>query len=500
MEVPITVREETLMDQLLKQLHPHSPYGKDYLRHLLCYETRQALEECWALTVGIEKWMKDYPEEIKELEGYLVHMKDLRRTLDLGVEGSLFDEVQLFELKILLMTYEKFVAIYNSLHIQPLPILKSMNIFLDYLDPSGDGLPTFFIDHHFSNKMGQILTTKWAVDKALRSARSEETNAKQQWEEELHDGQQEERVLLEQRRVLLQEEELEKNRILRRLTQSLRPHIETMMMQLETIGQIDFYMAKVVFQWKYPCCYPTLGTSINFQGLYHPIYRDILVKDRQIFQPIDLQVDKGVTVITGPNMGGKTLVLKSLLLNLTMGLMGFCVFAKSASIDLVAGLSCLFKDGEDAMKGLSSFGAEICTINALLPRLEEAPYFFVIDEFARGTNPMEGKKLTRGLLEYLNKVKKGYGVITTHYDGVIPKEVPHYQVKGLKSCPDAILPDQCLEKQLRKIRSYMDYQLEKVDSDKEVPKDGLKVARLLGIDQKLLEILEDEGGMQNGDT
>jgi DNA mismatch repair ATPase MutS len=105
----------------------------------------------------------------------------------------------------------------------------------------------------------------------------------------------------------------------------------------------------------------------------------------------------------------------------------------------------------------------------------------LIDELARGTNPVEGYALSKGIIDFFKK-KKMMTIISTHFDGLADDGLKHYQVKGLKEINETL--------DVETIDEHMDYRLIPVQSNKRVPKDALNIAKLLGLEEEILRSAE----------
>jgi dsDNA-specific endonuclease/ATPase MutS2 len=185
------------------------------------------------------------------------------------------------------------------------------------------------------------------------------------------------------------------------------------------------------------------------------------------FQPVDITYGMQPTLITGANMGGKTVVLKTLTLCQLLFQFGFGIPAASAQIAVKDEIYFCIGDEQSVEKGLSSFAAEMKNIDAVIKasRMNKR-LLALIDEPARTTNPTEGTALVTALL----KVLTGSGVslvMTTHYD-IEPGEARCLRVKGFEN-------------------GEMDYRLVEVQ-DGEVPHEALNIAQSLGIDSEWIGI------------
>jgi DNA mismatch repair ATPase MutS len=142
------------------------------------------------------------------------------------------------------------------------------------------------------------------------------------------------------------------------------------------------------------------------------------------------------------------------------------------------------QDAQSIDKGLSTFGAEMVNVSEVLKREDRG--LILIDELARGTNPKEGFALSKAIVNYLKK-KESVSVITTHFDGLGDAEdVLHLQVRGLSDVNFEDLKIN-LEHNLEKLHQLMDYRLRVVHSKESVPKDALKISKLMGVNETILE-------------
>ena len=91
----------------------------------------------------------------------------------------------------------------------------------------------------------------------------------------------------------------------------------------------------------------------------------------------------------------------------------------------------LFDDLQSIQSGLSGFGSEIVQFQKALEEVEQGYSLFLLDEFARGTNPDEGAVIVQAVTKYLNEVN-AISLLTTHYDKVAENARLHYQIIGLR--------------------------------------------------------------------
>jgi dsDNA-specific endonuclease/ATPase MutS2 len=215
----------------------------------------------------------------------------------------------------------------------------------------------------------------------------------------------------------------------------------------------------------------------------------MLKKRGKQFTPISITLRKGTAVLTGANMGGKSVALKTLTLNVMLFHMGFYVFAEKATLPMFDFVHLISEDLQSVDKGLSTFAAEIVKLQQISNDLARGFSFVALDEFARGTNPSEGAGLARAVARYLNG-KNAVSILTTHYDNVSSPEFTNYQVIGLKNIDMDLLKQKILlagVKSFALISEHMDYRLQESAEDSDPPKDAINICRLLNLSDDILK-------------
>lgn len=288
---------------------------------------------------------------------------------------------------------------------------------------------------------------------------------------------------------LKEEECLEEARVLERLSVQIAVHGLEIVMNMDALGEFDLmiskaYLANAQFAEK-----PILveNTRLTVKNGRHPFVEGKLKKIGREFTPVSVSLENGVTLITGANMGGKTVSLKMLGLLSIMAQYGLLVPAQYMETGLFDFIFLSAGDEQSIDLGLSTFGAEVKGINEILRQTNQNG-LILIDELARGTNPSEGYAISAAIIHYLMK-KPCVTIITTHFDGLTFNDVKHLQVAGLKNLennPQSITPHM--------LADYMDYSLIEVEGEAQVPRDAIRISRLMGMPE---EILQDAEKMLN---
>lgn len=417
---------------------------------------------------------------IKEIEAVFCKVKDIRNTVKRLSELITLDDVELYEIKYFSILMEELIKSYDALNISIKDVkFKSLKDVINILDPEGKNISTFYIYESYSKDLKEIRARKRSLEELI----FKETNAENI------------KLLKEKRLDIVILEEEEELKIRKQLTKSLSTFTLYFEGNINSIGKLDFIIAKAKLARKYGSVKPEITslTEILFKDMFNPEVSKHLEKRNKSFTPLCIELKKGSTVITGANMGGKSVALKTIVLNLLLGHCGFYVFANKASFPILNYIYFISDDMQSVSQGLSTFGAEIIKLKEVLDSLKKEAGFIVLDEFARGTNPKEGYYLGKALCKYLNN-HDSISLISTHYDGVAKEAITHYQVIGLKNVNLNMLKakiDLNKIKSIDIIQEHMEYRLEKVSVEDEVPKDALNISELLGLQEDLMDIAKE---------
>ena len=286
--------------------------------------------------------------------------------------------------------------------------------------------------------------------------------------------------------------EIEEERVRSRLSAAIAEKSQVLMENCEKIGALDLALSRAIYSIKHDLVKPEIVHEhiIEFEDGRNLQVEDIIKSKGKKYCPVSLALKDGVTLITGANMGGKTISLKLAGQIPILAQYGFFVPAKKAKVGLSNYMQILIGDSQSVERGLSSFGSEMEELKEILDRGQERS-LILIDEIASGTNPTEGTALTKSLVDYL--IEKPYiSLITTHFESVTEREgIVNMQVRGLADCNFTLLNSEIQHANRRDriniISKYMDYRLCRVDNEAQVPKDALSIAAMLGIDKAIID-------------
>ena len=475
-------KQQIGLQYALETLHGCSPFGQEKIRRLRFYtpaergELETELYNVRQAALHAEQ-LKSVYDKICIL---LCQMKDIRNSIRRCRDGEIPDHVELFEIKGYLQRLESLLPLYAQMcEIAPLRELSfhDPKPALDILDPDSTRSRGFYIPDSMTEKLQQLRRSKKTLEEQLHNAST--------------DAEKDELRL--QRTRVCAEEESEETKIRRAMGARLAPLAEDMLEDAESVGRLDFILQKALFAVRYGGVMPEITDgALELTDMVNPELCDLLTEQGRSFVPVSISLNRGATVITGANMGGKSVAMKTVALNVLLMQAGFLVCAKAARMPLFESVLMLFEDMQSIQSGLSGFGSEIVQFQKALAQVEQGYSLFLLDEFARGTNPDEGAVIVQAVTKYLNEVN-AISLLTTHYDKVADCGKAHYQIIGLRDIdPEAIRRELAVsgEDGIRVIARHMNYGLYRVEGKSDCPRDALNICRMLSLKPEILEKIE----------
>jgi DNA mismatch repair protein MutS2 len=219
---------------------------------------------------------------------------------------------------------------------------------------------------------------------------------------------------------LREEEEIEIAQILLRLTEAFRDNLREVEAVVEAISEIDFAQAKARLAIEFRCVRPIVseGGRLMLRDARHPLLDHLLRQSGGKVVPISLKMDEShrTMVISGPNAGGKTVVVKTVGLLALMTQMGLLVPATEAEMPVFEQVLADIGDQQSIAANLSTFTAHMRNISEMAS-LAAPRALILLDEVGTGTDPDEGAMLGLSIIDYFQRA--GASVIaTTHYNPI----------------------------------------------------------------------------------
>lgn len=349
------------------------------------------------------------------------------------------------------------------------------------MDPEKRRLPGFYLADAYAPDLAEVRKEKKRIEVLLRQEHGEEDTEK--W--------------LKLRQDAVAREEKIQQRIRSELTAQLQPWLDAMEQDCNVAGQLDYLLQKTRLALKYHGIRPQIQAGeerkLCFCDMMNPAVEVSLKEREKTFTPISFSMEQGCAAITGANMGGKSVALRTLALNVVLAQSGFFVYAKEASMPMFDAICLVAEEYQSMKNGLSSFGGEIMELQKALDCQKEGFCLLIFDELARGTNPDEGASIVRATVQYL-KEKPCMAIFATHYDHVAEYADYHYQVAGLRGVDLTQLAceikDTSSQKGIDIIAKYMNYGIYQVHGKEECPRDAIHICGLLGLEPALLKLIQ----------
>ena len=206
------------------------------------------------------------------------------------------------------------------------------------------------------------------------------------------------------------DERYEIQRILQELSDLFRPHAAEIANNAWIIGHLDLVRAKVRFMQETGAVVPDLSEEQDIQllSVRHPLIENAVANDLH-FGP-----DLAEIVITGPNTGGKTIMLKTLGLAQIMAQSGLPILAdKGSRVGIFSQIFADIGDEQSIEQSLSTFSSHMTNIVSILEEVDSES-LVLLDELGAGTDPQEGAALAIAILEDL-RLRQIKTMATTHY-------------------------------------------------------------------------------------
>ncbi len=213
----------------------------------------------------------------------------------------------------------------------------------------------------------------------------------------------------------------ERERILLEITDQIRPEIPELERNLQRLGLFDFIRAKALVAIEMKADLPILNRhpGLTLYNAYHPLLRlsHDKAKLKTIPLSIELNKDKHIVVISGPNAGGKSVCLKTVGLLQYMLQCGLLVSCDSHSeIGVYKEMMVDIGDEQSIENDLSTYSSHLLSMKNFCD-FADGKTLFLIDEFGTGTDPQFGGPLAEAILHHLTQ-KRAHGIVTTHFSNL----------------------------------------------------------------------------------
>ncbi len=258
----------------------------------------------------------------------------------------------------------------------------------------------------------------------------------------------------------------------KRLCDTLSQHVERLKEEKRKISEFDLSLAKLRgLKWGW--IYPKFDSKMDIRFAFHPEIKHSVEEMEYTYTPLNGVFEKGLTMIFGPNMGGKTTTLKTIGLLCALASYGFLVPAKSVVLPHIKWIRYIGSD--EGNNGLSKFAKQMDSMAKTISFPQNG--LILIDEFGAGTNPYEGEALATALAKELNR-RNDFSIMVTHYRKTIEDVKCKKYTMGRINFENEITSEN--------VYSKIDHHL--IDGAKVELGDAIKIAKILGLPDSVIEV------------
>jgi hypothetical protein len=516
-------------DEFWARFLPETPFGREAREAMTVRSDPAELAQIWDETDAALGWLETLDSDGVRLHRIQHHLKRLPRFCE--IPKPVYGEVEIFQFKKFLHNYKSLVDLLDPETRHSFGFSYASEALEHLLDTGRQSAESFYVSDAYSGVLagirGEILETDTAI-RALQVHRAAEIQTRWGFDfgsrafllvpreslghlEDASDlllvepfdetkyairtrASVAELVLQERRAALLSRERSAEDEVLEMLSHHLRDELASFAAYREAVTRFDLAFARARMARVYRLVRPTLGSdAIEIRGGRFLPCEAACLELGTAYVPLDAIFDGRATVIFGSNMGGKTVVLKTLAFLQLCAQMGFFV---PADIFLTRAFHHFHYLGEGqatrVAQGLSGFAFEIRQF-VEAARDFEAPTLVIFDEFARTTHSLEAEAILSAVLEAVAACPGVVALFSTHFRGVQRfSGVGYLRMQGLNhvGLNLELASDTELAARIRLIDRRMNYHLV-VDENGSGVSDAIAVAGLLGLDPAIIRRASD---------
>ena len=457
MRIKDLIKSDAGFQYIIDSLDLQSAAGRRHMLNTEFINDSTVLETEWDHVAEAIRATNDIPKRryYIDLRHCLMCLHDLSGTFASLANHTPLNEVELFEIKNLCYTSKAATTAIEGLSLTSTLPLPDCSAIFNLLDPDHTGIANFYIYDSYDNRLAPLRREL----NALQTSGGDPVRISE--------------LLAQQSKI--------QNEVCLRLSDQLHPWVDTLVNTLNQMAYADSLLARAKLAIEWSLVRPAIGDITRYTNLFNPRLKQRNEEIHLRYQPVSIEIRPGVCLITGANMAGKTVLLKSIGTAQMMAQCGMYVPAEEAMVHLVEGVATSIGDDQDEMNGLSSYASEIIKISNILSDCRQHELLVLIDEPARTTNPVEGKALVQAIIKILER-QTSFSLITTHY-GQLGSNCRRLRVKGFVEGMENIpLTPQSINR-------FIDYSLTEDQSDN-VPHEALRIASILNCDSEMISLAQ----------
>ena len=257
------------------------------------------------------------------------------------------------------------------------------------------------------------------------------------------------------------------------LLNELKKSTRLLQQSADVVSEIDVFisLAEVAVANNYVGPIFNDARVVDIKEARHPVLSKLLKDHAFVANDIELDEATDIVIITGPNMGGKSTLMRQLALIVIMAQIGSFVPAKSANLMIFDQIFTRIGASDDLISGQSTFMVEMIEANYAL-RKATPNSLLLFDEIGRGTSTYDGMALAYAMLEYIANKLKVKTLFSTHYHEITAIDEHYPNIKNIHV-------------EVKEVENNVTF-LYKIKPDPMNKSYGINVARLAGLPLEIL--------------
>lgn len=252
------------------------------------------------------------------------------------------------------------------------------------------------------------------------------------------------------------------------LVNQLAGYHQPLLQLSKAIARFDFTQNSAFIALRNDYCQPQIGERIDLKRSRHPVIESLLGRHAFVANDIEIDNQAKTMVVTGPNMAGKSTIMRQVAISAIMHQSGLFVPATQATLPIFDNIFTRIGASDNITAGQSTFMVEMTETSTILR--EASPNSLVIvDEIGRGTSTADGLALARAILENLALISC-YCIFSTHFHELLPATS---EIAGIKNMQTEVQQDGYFSHRL--VSGYCSQSF------------GIKVAELAGLPAKVID-------------
>ncbi len=514
-------------ESFYKHFRPLTPYGRDFKKQKYVSCAPKELQAEYELLEHIIAFIRHDPAVIDKLE---YHLKRIPRLNSL--EKSRFDATDIFLTKKFLNNYEAIVAQLSSEICARLQIVFASQELLNMLNIDATQTETFYLSEKYSDELASERQAIKTLDEQIRTLRRKHLDAirsKFALDFRFKDFlviEEQKAVKLDQTYVFrepfdtshlivkpvfpeeyfllharkdqhLRKEQEYEQQILARISTKICQEQQHLLQYRACVRKLDVLIAKGRVSMQFRMTKPVLQAYHKLIKIQDGRFLPLLERCSHLqttYYPLNVAFDNRGIVISGSNMGGKTALLQSIAFFQLLTQLGFFVPAARFETVVFDQMHYIGEQRHESVAGLSSFGLELFRFMNAYNDINGRT-LYLIDEFARTTNSHEAAALISAILQLSGEHPDAYTFLSTHFME-LPKleHLSFYRMKGLNEEAYTTYFHRDVHYDLldriRLINRFMEYEV-MPDTAHKKSRDALKIAQILGLDQKIIHYAQE---------